>query len=164
MRAKTTRYAISQQVNIGTKFRIRLAEHFNGHYRSNDFKSSSIDLHFIERVFAGVTLTGLERVEILTIGLEVDDASTEGELVAGNASETGEGDIVEGLAEDGELVAEVVLQVVLVRALQAVSLAPAQAVWNVFITNTIAQSISSNASEALALVVGLGAVLWHADA
>jgi hypothetical protein len=138
LRAKTTRYAISQQVNIGTKLSIRLAECFNGHHRSNDFKSSSIDPHFIERVFAGVALTGLERVEILAIGLEVNDTSTEGELVAGNASETGEGDAVEGLAEDRVLVAEVVLQVVLVRTLQAVSLAPAQAVWNLFITNTIA--------------------------
>jgi hypothetical protein len=80
-------------------------------------------------------------------------------LVAGDASETGESNVVKGLAEIGELVTKVVLKVILIRTLKTVSLTPSETVWNVFVADAVAESISIDATKTLALTVGLSAVL-----
>jgi hypothetical protein len=63
------------------------------------------------------------------------------------------------LAEVWESVAEVVLKVELFGALEAVSLAPSEAVGDLFVADTVAQSVTSDTSETLTLIVGLGTVL-----
>jgi hypothetical protein len=68
------------------------------------------------------------------------------------------------LAEVWESVAEVVLKVELVGAQEAVALAPSETVGDLFVADTVAQSVASDTSETLALIVGLGTVLRNTHA